>query len=199
MQLFSADAGSRLISQQTTSRMLAANNGRRTAQIQIDPRHGILLQKPNRTEQVRNVPPNHLGHYRTRSGLLRDGMENVPPGLRMAVDPEILRHPDIGTSATVNHAPEGKIRHLLHRGKIQAGHASLCSRIHHPREAGRSPHRRHGGAISAAPPWENLLDRISQPQGGILKLTPGGDRADRSDGMTFARTRIRTAFFKRIR
>ena len=109
----------RQIPQQPAPRALVEHPRRRTAQIQVNPRHRMLLQLLRRPHQIGHVIANHLQHHRPPCLVLRRAAQNLPVQLRVRRHPKILRKTHIRPAITPEQMNEPMVRHRLHRRQRQ--------------------------------------------------------------------------------
>jgi hypothetical protein len=95
------------ISEQASTRLLAANAGGGTTEVEVDPCHGILLKFPCGGHEARSVLADHLGDHGLAGGILHDGSQDLPIQTGVGMNPEVFREVKIRVPIAMHDPHEG--------------------------------------------------------------------------------------------
>jgi hypothetical protein len=126
--------------EQTTARTFLVNDGRGTAEVQINRGDRKLLQCFRRANERRNVVADQLRNDGLAGGILFDGFENPLLWSRDGMNAKVFRPVNIRTPVTMHQIPERGIGHILHRREREEGrgaaeqvvklrHSSNCDHV----------------------------------------------------------------------
>ncbi len=101
--------------QQSAARAFAIDDGRGTAEVQVNRRDGIFLQLPCCANERGDVVTDHLRDDGFAGRIFGDGLKYPFLRARIAMDPEVFRPINIRPAVARDDAHELQRRHVLHR------------------------------------------------------------------------------------
>jgi WG containing repeat len=107
--------------QQATAGAFAVNDGRGTAEVEVNGGHGQLLEFLRGADEGRNVVADHLRDDRLAGGILGDGFDDPFLEVRHGMDAEIFRVIDIRAAVLGHQPPERQVGDVLHRREREDG------------------------------------------------------------------------------